>query len=263
MASTSPRQVAIITGAAQGIGRSVSLRLAKDGLDLALFDLPKCQNLLEELAASIRAEHGARVITVYGDVSVEEDIKKLVDTTTEQLGDLYAMIANAGTANVASLHETTTEMFDKLMNINVKGVFFSYKYALLRLLEQGKGGRIVGAASISGKRGSPDQPVYSATKFAIRGLTQSAARDYGKYGITVNAYAPGLVDTPLWTLVDEMHSANTGAPKGSWPGSPPKNALGRVAQPEDIAKLVSFLVSDDAAFITGQSYNVDGGEYFD
>lgn len=141
------------------------------------------------------------------------------------------MIANAGTANVASLHESgllrhrteslfslsaaTTEMYDKLMNVNLRGVFHSYKYAAIRLIEQGKGGRIIGAASTAGKRGKnhalsaarrcssrfatgvPDQPVYSATKFAIRGLTQAAARDYGKYGITVNAYAPGAVMTPL------------------------------------------------------------------
>ncbi|KAM5537130.1 hypothetical protein V8D89_009276 [Ganoderma adspersum] len=252
MASASTKRVAIITGAAQGIGRSIALRLGRDGLDLGLFDLPECKDLLEELATSIRQEHGTRIVTVYGDVSVDDDVKRLVDTTTQELGDLYAMIANAGTANVASLHETTTEMYDKLMNVNVRGVFHSYKYAAIRLIEQGKGGRMIGAASTAGKRGVPDQPVYSATKFAIRGLTQAAARDYGKYGITVNAYAPGAVMTPLMTMVDEMHSARTGQPKGTWSGTRSTNALEKYGQPEDIAKLVSFLVSDDAGFITGE-----------
>ena len=93
MASASPRRVAIIPGAAQGIGRSIALRLAKDGLDLGLFDLPQCQELLEGLAESIRTEHGVRVVTVLGDVSIDEDVKRLVDTTTEQLGDLYAVSA--------------------------------------------------------------------------------------------------------------------------------------------------------------------------
>ncbi|KAI0693944.1 acetoin reductase family protein [Cerioporus squamosus] len=261
--SDTTRRVAIITGAAQGIGRGIAQRLAKDGLDLGLFDLPSCESTLEELASGFRQDFGTNVLTVYGDVSAEDDVKRLVDTVVQKLDELYAMIANAGICCWCELHETSSELVDKLLNVNVKGVFFCYKYAAMQLIKQGKGGRLIGATSIVGKRGSRGQSVYSATKFAIRGLTQSAAMDYGKYGITVNAYAPGAVDTPLRR---RRQSARQGLPKGTWAGSVVKqydNSLGRAGQPEDIAKVVSFLVSDDAAFITGQSLTVDGGKHFD
>ncbi|KAI0746656.1 acetoin reductase family protein [Daedaleopsis nitida] len=256
------KRVAIITGAAQGIGRAIATRLAKDGLDLGLFDLPSCRDMLEELATSIRQECGARVVTVYGDVSVEEDIKSLVDTVAEQLGELYAMIANAGIASVYLLHETPTALFDKIMNVNLKGVFFCYKYAAMRMIEQGKGGRLIGAASTASKVGVPGQSAYCASKFAIRGMTQCAAMDYGKYGITANTYSPGAVDTPLMRNTDAAFCERIGKPEGSWSGDF-TNLLGRYGQPDDIAKLVSFLASDDSAFITGQSYIVDGGNQFD
>ncbi|KAI0747483.1 acetoin reductase family protein [Fomes fomentarius] len=260
--SAKPRRVAIVTGAAEGIGRAISQRLAKDGFDLGLFDLPRAKDRLDELAESLRKEHGAKVVNVLGDVSAEEDVKRLVETVVQELGSLYAMIANAGIAINRLLHETPTEELDKQLNVNIKGTFFSYKYAAIQLIKQGTGGRLIGASSVAGKKGFPLHAAYCAAKFAVRGLTQSAAMDYGKYGITVNAYAPGAVETKLLDDLDEWHSATKGIPKGQWSHSIP-NILGRNAQPEDIAKLVSFLVSDDAAFITGQSYTVDGGMVFD
>ncbi|KAM5541268.1 hypothetical protein V8D89_005197 [Ganoderma adspersum] len=258
------KRVAIITGAAEGIGRGIALRLAQDGFDLGLFDLPRAKDRLQDLADTVKKEHGTRVVTVYGDVSKEDDVKGLVETVVQELGGLYAMIANAGVAINRVLHETPTEEVDRLLDINVKGVFFSYKYAAIQLIKQGVGGRIVGAASIASKKGYPEHALYCATKFAVRGLTQCAARDYGKYGITVNAYAPGAIDTPLMTDLDEYHAATTGKPKGTLKGAVAMNsALGRLGQPEDVARLVSFLVSNDASFITGQSYLVDGGAHFD
>ncbi|KAI9058871.1 acetoin reductase family protein [Trametes sanguinea] len=262
--SSSSRRVAIITGAAEGIGRGIAQRLAKDGLDLGLFDLPRSQQKMEELAEEIRKEYGVRVVNVYGDVSKEEDVKRLVDTVVQELGSLYAMIANAGISINRVLHETPTEEMDKVINVNFKGTFFCYKYAAIQLIKQGKGGRIVGASSIAGKKGLAEQTVYSGTKFAIRGMTQCAAMDYGKYGITVNSYAPGVIETPLMDYLDEYHTSQEGRPRGSWTKSfESACVLGRLGKPEDVAKLVSFLVSDDAAFITGQTYLVDGGICFD
>ncbi|KAI0629961.1 acetoin reductase family protein [Trametes polyzona] len=262
--STSNKRVAIVTGAAEGIGRGIALRLAKDGLDLGLFDLPRSQEKLESLAQELRKEFGTRVVTVYGDVSKEEDVKRLVDTVVQELGSLWAMIANAGISINRVLHETPTEEIDRVLGVNFKGTFFCFKYAAIQLIKQGKGGRLLGASSIAGKKGLPEQALYSSTKFAIRGMTQCAAMDYGKYGITVNSYAPGVIETPLMDYLDEYHTSRAGQPKGSWTKSfNSLSVLGRNGKPEDVAKLVSFLVSEDAAFITGQTYLVDGGICFD
>ncbi|EJF56345.1 acetoin reductase family protein [Dichomitus squalens] len=260
--TSNEKRVAIITGAAEGIGRGIALRLAKDGYELGLFDLPRSKDRLEELANTLRSEHKTRVATVFGDVSKEEDVKRLVDTVVQELGSLYAIVANAGVAINRVLHETPTEELDRLLNINVKGVWFSYKYAAIQLIKQGKGGRIIGAASIAGKRGLPQHSAYCATKFAVRGLTQAAALDYGQYGITVNAYAPGTIDTPLLQEIDDYHNKVGGQPKGAWK-STFQNSLGRIGQPSEIAGLVSFLVSDDSSYVTGQTYIADGGIHFD
>ncbi|KAI9063635.1 acetoin dehydrogenase [Trametes sanguinea] len=263
-ATSESKRVAIVTGAAEGIGRGIALRLAKDGYDLGLFDLPRAEQKLTAVAEEIRSTYGARVSTVYGDVSQEEDVKRLVDTVVQELGSLYAMIANAGICINRALHETTTEQSDKLLDINVKGTFYSFKYAAIQLIKQGKGGRLVGASSIAGKRGFAEHAMYCASKFAVRGIIQCAALDYGEHGITVNAYAPGACDTALLAGVDEYFSERKGQPKGSYmevfsTGS----ALKRLAQPRDIANLVSFFLSDDAGFVTGQTWLVDGGSVFD
>ncbi|KAI0777685.1 acetoin dehydrogenase [Trametes elegans] len=251
--ATESKRVAIITGASVGIGRAIAFRLAGDGYDLGLFDLPRAREGLEAVAEDIRKTHGARVVNVYGDVSKEDDVKNLVDTVVKELGSLYAMIANAGIAICEVLHETTTEQSDKLIDINIKGTFYSFKYAAIQLLKQGNGGRLVGAASIAGKRGYAEHGMYSASKFAVRGIVQSAALDYGPHGITVNAYAPGACETDLLSGVDEHFAGRTGKPKGSYMEVfSNASALKRNGKPDDIAKLVSFFVSDNASYITGE-----------
>ncbi|KAI0738831.1 acetoin reductase family protein [Daedaleopsis nitida] len=248
-------------GQQRGSGK-IALKLVKDGFDLGLFDLPRSQQKLNDVAERVKNEFGSKVVNVLADVSNEEDVKRLVETVVGELGSLYAMIANAGNCRKGALHDTSTVVFEREfnVNVNVKGTFLSYKYAAIQLMEQGTGGRLLGAASNASKRGYAQHAACCMSKFAVRGLTQSAACDYGKYGLTVNAYAPGPTESAMLDGLDEYYTKQKGTPKGSWASAIP-NLLGRVGKPEDIANLVSFLVSEEAAFITGQSYTVDGESF--
>ncbi|PIL27520.1 hypothetical protein GSI_10671 [Ganoderma sinense ZZ0214-1] len=257
---SSSRRVVIVTGAAEGIGRGIALRLAKDGYDLGLFDLPSSQEKLNQLAASLQDEDSVRVVNVLTSVAEEADVKRLVEVVVQELSSLYAMIANAGISINSVLHE------NNLISVNVKGTFFCYKYAAEQLIKQGKGGRMVGACSIAGKKGMPGASVYSATKFAIRGLTQSAAADYGKYGITVNAYAPGVIETPLMERLDEFHTSAKGLSKDH-------GQLGLAALPllnaMDSQRIMSpswchsSSLMMQCSLLVNRSYTVDGGCVFD
>ncbi|KZT25819.1 acetoin reductase family protein [Neolentinus lepideus HHB14362 ss-1] len=264
MAAPNRRKVAIITGAAQGIGRGIAKRLADDGFTLALNDVASSRDALVSLREEVTADSGVEVILVEGDVSREEDVKTLVDAAVREFGGLDAMIANAGVAVNKPILETSADEWDRLMNINARGTFFCYKHAAAQMVKQGKGGRIVGACSIAGKTGMRDTAAYCASKFAIRGLTQSAALEWGKYGITVNAYAPGPIDTAFLASFDAYHTSRSGAPKGSWvEAQKSTTATGTLGTPHDVAGLVSYLVSDAARFVNGQNIIIDGGGVFD
>ncbi|KAF9500266.1 acetoin reductase family protein [Pleurotus eryngii] len=258
--SSSPSQsnrVAIITGAAQGLGRAIALRLASDGFDVALNDIPAKSTALEELVTEIKAGAGTnsdrRAIFVPGSVADEEDVKELVDRTVRELGGLDVMVSNAGVALNGLIANTSVEDWDALYAVNVRGTFLCYKHAANAMIKQGRGGRIVGACSIAGKKGFPDSSAYSSSKFAVRGLTQSAAQEYGKYGITVNAYAPGSIVTELLGKFDAYNVKKQGLEPGQWTETlKNRAALRKLLTPTDIANLVSFMVSKDASFITGE-----------
>jgi len=153
--------------------------------------------------------------------------------------------------------EATVENFDLLMAVNVRGTMLCYKHAGKQMVSQGRGGRIIGASSVAGKQGIGGDSSYSASKFAIRGLTQAAAQELGKYGITVNAYAPGAVDT---ALTNEMKVRFGPDALSALVGT---SVVKRLGTPEEIADLVSYLASDGSRFITGQSICVNGGSFFD
>ncbi|KIM81214.1 hypothetical protein PILCRDRAFT_72177 [Piloderma croceum F 1598] len=204
MSIPASKGIALVTGAGQGIGRAIALRLADD-FDVAVNDIPSNVEALDSLVDEITAK-GRRSIPVLADVSVEDQVKNMIDTVVAKLGGLDVMVANAGIYKEGSVLDCTTQDFDSLFAVNVRGTFFCYKYAGLQMVSQGRGGRIIGASSLTGKKGRKNSRAilraglcvgYSATKFAVRGLTQSAAGDLGKHGITVNAYAPGAIDTPL------------------------------------------------------------------
>ncbi|KAF8881758.1 hypothetical protein BD779DRAFT_1675272 [Infundibulicybe gibba] len=234
--------VAAVTGSARGIGRAIALRLANDGFHVALNDIPSNAGVLESLTQEI-SRKGRKSMVVVGDMSVEEDVKSL-------------MVANAGICITKPIMETTLDEWERLFAVNSRGIFLCYKHAGEYMINQGRGGRMIAASSIAGKQGTELYGAYSATKFAVRGMTQSFAKALGKHGITVNAYAPGAIDT-------DMLNAN-GAVMGDVERFRTElradTAVGSLGIPADVAGIVSYLASKESRFITVQTEPVDGGQ---
>jgi meso-butanediol dehydrogenase / (S,S)-butanediol dehydrogenase / diacetyl reductase len=255
-------RVALITGAARGIGRGIALRLAADGLDVAVNDIGANADQLEGVAEEILGT-GRRAATVVADVSDPGEVEGMVRRVADELGSLDVMVANAGIAQVKPLLEVTPEDFDNLMAVNLRGVFLCYQEAARQMIRQGRGGKIIGAASIAAHKGFAMLGHYSASKWAVRGLTQAAAQEWAEYGITVNAYCPGIVGTAMWDLIDEELAKHMGLQKGeALKQYSELIALGRVEEPEDVAAFVSYLASRDSDYMTGQSVMIDGGIIF-
>ncbi|MBY6436153.1 acetoin reductase [Rhodococcoides kroppenstedtii] len=250
-------QVALVTGAGRGIGRAIALRLARDGADVALLDVHA--DALDAVADEVR-DLGRRAVTVTADVGDRGQVADAVDRTVAELGGLDIMVNNAGIALVGPLSEMTEEQVARIWRVNVDGVLWGIQAAAASFLARGVRGRIVNASSIAGHDGFEMLGVYSATKFAVRGLTQAAAKEYASAGITVNAYCPGVVGTDMWVEIDQRFADLTGAPKGAtYEKFVGGIALGRAETPEDVAGYVSFLAGPDAAYMTGQSGLIDGG----
>ncbi|KFX00582.1 diacetyl reductase [Pectobacterium betavasculorum] len=251
------QKVALITGGAQGIGRAIALRLAADGADIALVDLN--QEKLKRVAAEVSAL-GRDVTTLVADISRRDEVYAAVDRATDALGGFDVMVNNAGIAQVNPLADVNEAEVARIFNINVNGVLWGIQAAAAKFKVLGRKGKIISASSIAGHEGFAMLGVYSATKFAVRALTQAAAKEYASEGITVNAYCPGVVGTDMWVEIDQRFADVTGAPVGeTYKNFVGGIALGRAQTPEDVAALVAFLASDDADYITGQSYLTDGG----
>ncbi|KAG6910347.1 hypothetical protein DXG01_011416 [Tephrocybe rancida] len=247
----SSKGVALVTGAGQGIGRAIALRLADDGFDVAVNDITAAG--LETLVEEIKSKQRKSTFHV-ADVSSDKQVKDLITNVVEHHGGLDVMVANAGIVKWKPLLETTEDDWDKLFAVNAKGTFLCYKYAGAQMVAQGRGGRIIGASSVAGKRGTANTAAYAATKFAIRGLTQSAAIELGPHGITVNAYAPGPIETSMLQYLDGEDAAFFQGKSGDYLEKLSKRSpLGRNGSPADIASLVSYLASKESGFITGQS----------
>jgi meso-butanediol dehydrogenase / (S,S)-butanediol dehydrogenase / diacetyl reductase len=260
--SNGASRVALVTGAARGIGRGIALRLASDGLDVAVNDLEANGDELEEVAESVRGT-GQHALAVTADVSDPGEVEGMVGRVADELGRLDVMVANAGIAQVKPLLEVTPEEFDRLMSINLRGVFLCYQATARQMIRQGGGGKIIGAASIAAHKGFAMLGHYSASKWAVRGLTQAAAQEWAEYGITVNAYCPGIVGTAMWDEIDEKLAEHMGLQKGeALQQYSELIALGRVEEPEDVAAFVSYLASRDSDYMTGQSVMIDGGIIF-
>jgi meso-butanediol dehydrogenase/(S,S)-butanediol dehydrogenase/diacetyl reductase len=250
-------KVALVTGAAQGIGRGIALRLAKDGFDIALVDLKA--DKLESVKKEVEAL-GRKASTFSADVSKRDDVYAAIDHAEKEFGGFDVIVNNAGIAQVQPISDVKPEEVDRILKINVEGVLWGIQAAAAKFKARGHKGKIINASSIAGHDGFAMLGVYSATKFAVRALTQAAAKEYASSGITVNAYCPGIVGTDMWVEIDERFLEITGAPKGeTYKKYVEGIALGRAQTPEDVASLVSFLSSPDSDYITGQAILTDGG----
>lgn len=251
-----------VTGAARGIGKSIALRLAEDGHDVAVSDLSSMADQLEQTRAEIESK-GVRSIALTGDVSQHDSVRALVADTAAQLSSLDVMVANAGIAQTKALLDVTPEEFDRVLAVNARGAFLCYTEAARQMIEQGSGGKIIGAGSIAAHKGFALLGVYCASKFALRALTQAAAQEWAPHNITVNAYCPGIVDTTMWEEIDhDLGEINQVGKGESMKAMAAGITLGRVSTGDDVAKLVSFLAGPDSDYVTGQSILVDGGMIF-
>ena len=217
-----------------------------------------------EIDALPSQDEGSRAEVIIADVTDVESVKSMVDTAVRITGKLDIMISNAGILKpLVPFLEAPLSDWDDVMAVNARGAYYCYRFAGEQMVKQGHGGRIVGASSVMGKKGRDMVATYSASKFAVRGLTQSAADALGKYGITVNAYAPGHIDTPMThnTVLPSMGFTKPGEVHATL--APRDGVLGRTGTPDEVAAWVSFIVSDEAGFITGQTVGIDGGMHFD
>ncbi|KAB1194320.1 SDR family oxidoreductase [Haloferax sp. MBLA0076] len=242
-------KVALVTGAASGIGRSTALRFAEEGAKVVVSDLQVDAG--QQVVAEIE-DAGGEAVFIEADVSKESDVARLVDETVSAFGGLDFAHNNAGIEGKAGpMAEMELEDFQQVIDINLTGVFLSMKYEIPRLLERG-GGAIVNTASVAGMTGGPSLSHYYAAKHGVIGLTRSAALEVATENVRVNAVCPGVIETPM---IERFTQGDDEAKAGLLEDEP----IGRLGKPEEIASAVVYLCSDDASFVTGHPMVIDGG----
>jgi NAD(P)-dependent dehydrogenase (short-subunit alcohol dehydrogenase family) len=250
-------RVAIVTGGGAGIGRSICIHMVKEGAKVVVADInPEAA----QQTADILNKEGGDGMAFRADVTQSADAQAMAAAALKAYGKIDILVNNAGTDIKGAITELTEKTWDTLMNINLKGVFLCTQ-AVSHSMIEARYGRIVNISSMAGKTGEPLTSPYCATKFGVLGFTQSVALELGQYNITVNAVCPGPVDTDLI----RQSVAQSAKIKGMKPEDflqeffIKPTPLGRIAKPEDVARAVIFLASDEAEFITGSSLNVSGG----
>jgi len=246
-------RVAVVTGGATGIGFAIASRLARAGYDVAVADIDSAG--ADRAAEELRGL-GRRAAAVCGDVGERADAFRMIEAAARDIGDVDLLVNNAGIARLGPLASFPEADWRELFRVNVDGVFFCCQAVLPRMMARRRGS-IVNISSWNGKLGAPNFGAYSATKAAVISLTQALAREVASSGIRVNAVCPGIVaGTPMRKAVERNGQAFGLPPSSERAKTIP---LGRLATPEDIAHMVAFLASDEAAYVTGQAVNVTGG----
>ncbi|MEZ4667461.1 MAG: SDR family NAD(P)-dependent oxidoreductase [Anaerolineae bacterium] len=247
-------KVALITGGGNGIGQYACLEFAREGAKVMLVDIDA--NAAQRTATSIRAL-GGEAQFIRADVSKAEDVQAYVTHTLETFGRIDAFFNNAGVEGfVSALAEYSEENWDHVIGINLKGTFLGLRHVLPVMIAQ-KTGTIVNTASVAGTVGAPGMAAYSASKHAIIGLTRTAAGEVGKLGIRVNAICPGPINTRMIHSLEAM--INPDDPASVSRSNVARNPMGRYGEPEEVARIVVFLASDESAYVNGAAWLIDGG----
>ena len=241
-------KVAIVTGAARGIGRAIALRFGQEGASVAVVDLREAEG--HETVRLIEAA-GSQAMFIHTDVSDQDQVQAMVDTVVKQWGAIHILVNNAGICPFEDFLEMSEDLWDQVLNVNLKGYFLCSQAVAKVMVEQGVKGRIIAVSSISSEFGGSSQAHYCASKAGINLLVKSMAISLGPHGITCNAVLPGTVETDM-----NRDALADPAARDYWSKRAP---LGRLGQPEDIAGPVLFFASDDSAWCTGSMLVVDGG----
>lgn len=250
-------KVIIITGAAMGLGLATAIECAARGARLTLVDFN--EKVLEQARQEIsKGAPTAQIITIVADVSNEEAVKNYVDQTLKAFGRIDGLYNNAGIeGKQASITDYDMAIFKKVIDINLMGVYYAMRY-VIPVMKTQQYGRIVNVASVGGIRGVLNQMPYVASKHAVSGMTKNAALEYAKDGITTNAIAPGAILTPM--VAEAFNQINPADPKKAETDYAQANPSKRLGLPEEVAKVVAFLLSDDCSYINGQTIAIDGGQ---
>ena len=242
-------KVAVVTGSSQGIGRGIVERFAREGADVVI-NFHRSPGGAHEVLAAVEAA-GRRGLIVQADVSTTAGVQHLIDAAVDHFGELDILVNNAGVEVHAPFWAVTEEEYDRVLNVNLKGVFFATQAMVNHARQTNRPARIINISSVHEELPFPNFTAYCASKGGVKMLTRNLAVELGHLGITVNAIAPGAIETPINTKL-----LNDPAKLNALLEQIPLNRLG---QPEDVAGVAVFLASDDAAYVTGSTYFVDGG----
>ena len=249
-------KVAIITGAARGIGRAIAERYVREGAKVVIADIN------EDGAKAVAAALGPSALGLRLDITEQASIDATIAATVAHFGRLDILVNNAGIFDLAPIVEITRESYRRIYAVNVEGLLFMLQAAAKQMIKQGHGGKIINFASQAGRRGEALVAIYCSSKAAVISLTQSAGLDLIRHRINVNAIAPGVVDNEHWDHVDAMFAKYENLPLGEKKRVVGLSVpFGRMARPDEIGGLATFLASEDADYIVAQTYNIDGGNW--